>query len=348
MLSRLFLLWLLAASLAAPAAGQTLRVATKNSPPFAYRDQAGGWTGISIDLWEEIARELGLEYELVEVETPRQLVTGVAEGDFDLGVAAISMTAARERIVDFSHSFYSTGLGVAVRGGGGSGLERILRGLVSWQFLTLAGSVLLGLVGMAYLFWLVERRENKQFAEHRQGVSQGFWWSTILLFGHKGVFPVSVAGRLLAATSMLVSILALSVLTGAIASALTVGHFESVIRDYQDLRYVRTAAVEGTSAADFLHRERIAFQAVTDVDAGLEALAGEQTDALIHDAPLLEYEIGRNFSGRLELLPRTFEFQDYGFVLPPEIALRERINAALLDLRSGPRWQEIQYRHLRR
>jgi len=275
-------------------------------------------------------------------------VTGVAAGDFDVGVAAISLTAPREKLVDFSHPYYSTGLGVAVRGGGGSGFERIFRGLISWQFLTLIGSVLLGLVVTGYLFWFVERRRNPQFSGHRAGVSQGLWWSTIMLFGHKGIHPVSVTGRILAASSMLVSILLLSVLTGAIASALTVGHFESVIRDFQDLRYVRTAAVDGTSAADFLRRERIAFESVRDVKAGLEAVAQEQTDALIHDTPILEYEISRSFSGKLELLPRNFELQDYGLVVPQGSPLRERINAVLLELRSGTLWQEIKFRHLGR
>lgn len=331
------------------AAAQGLTVATKESPPFAYRDSGGEWIGISIDLWEAIAEKLQVEYRLVDVATPEEMVKGVAEGRFDLAISAISVTAEREARVDFSHRYYTTGLGVAVRGSAGTGIERILRAVFSWQFLTLVGSVVLALLVAGYLFWWFERRQNPQFAEgQKPGVAFGLWWSMLLLFGHKGVFPKSVAGRLLAAASMLVSILLLSVLTGAIASALTVGHFESVIRDASDLRHVRTLAVDGTSGTAFLRRERIAYESVASVTAGLEAVANERADALVHDAPLLEFEVNRDWPGRLNLLPQTFELQDYAIAVGQDSPLRERLNTALLEVRSSPQWEDIQYRYLRR
>lgn len=348
-------LWLLAAVLCLIAllpgeavAQEPLRIATKESPPFAMREADGSWTGISIELWAEIAARLELDYRLVDGATPEAMLAGVAAGDYDLAISALSVTAEREERVDFSHPYYSTGLGVAVSGQGGDGVERILRGLFSWPMLTLIGSVLLALIGAGYAFWILERKKNAQFARHRQGVSQGLWWSTIMLLGHKGVFPVSVMGRVLAVTSMLVSILLLSVLTGAIASALTVGHFESVIRDQNDLRHVGTLAVEGTAGAEFLRRERIAFRAVPSVAAGLDALAAEEegADALVHDAPLLEWEVGRRRGG-VEVLQRVFELQDYAIAMAPGSALRERINTALLSLKASARWKAILFRYLR-
>ena len=40
-----------------------LIVGTKVVKPFAFKDAEGRWTGISIDLWEEIARRRGYEYD---------------------------------------------------------------------------------------------------------------------------------------------------------------------------------------------------------------------------------------------------------------------------------------------
>ncbi len=341
------LVWMRGATVAV--AQEPLVVATKSSAPFAFRSPSGEWTGISIDLLHELARRLEVRYELREVETPEQLVAGVASGDFDLGIAAISVTAEREEKVDFSHPYFATGLGVAVRSDGGSGVERIVRGVFSWPFLTLVGSVLRALVAAGYLFWLFEHRRNPQFAEsQRRGVSNGLWWSTIMLLGHKGIFPASVAGRVLAASSMLVSILLLSVLTGAIASALTVGHFEAVIRDHHDLRHVRAFAVDGTSGAEFLRRERIAYESVPNVEVGLRRLADGVGDALVHDAPLLEYEVARGHAGALRVLPETFELQDYAVTLPQQSPLRERLNHALLQVRASPLWEQILFRYLQR
>ena len=231
----------------------------------------------------------------------------------------------------------------------GTGVARIVQRLFSWSFVTLIGSVVLALLCVGYLFWFFEKDKNPQFASgHRAGVSNGMWWSTVMLFGHKGVFPASVPGRFLAATSMLLSILLLSVLTGAIASELTVGHFESLIRDHHDLRHVRTLAVDGTSAAEFLRREHVAYESVADVAAGLDLLAAGHGDALVHDAPLLDYEVHNRRDGTLQVLAQTFELQDYAIAVAQDSALRERLNGALLELRASPQWQEIRFRYLNR
>ena len=47
-----------------------------------------------------------------------ELIEGVAAGKFDVAVAALTVTAAREEILDFSAPFYTTGLGIAVASGG--------------------------------------------------------------------------------------------------------------------------------------------------------------------------------------------------------------------------------------
>jgi len=48
------------------AAGRPMRIGTRHAPPFAIKGSDGTWSGISIDLWEEIAGELGLSYEYRE------------------------------------------------------------------------------------------------------------------------------------------------------------------------------------------------------------------------------------------------------------------------------------------
>jgi ABC-type amino acid transport substrate-binding protein len=48
------------------AAGRPMRIGTRHAPPFAIRGSDGTWSGISIDLWEEIADNLGLSYEYRE------------------------------------------------------------------------------------------------------------------------------------------------------------------------------------------------------------------------------------------------------------------------------------------
>ncbi|WP_339151139.1 transporter substrate-binding domain-containing protein [Rhizobium sp. T1470] len=37
-----------------------LVIGTKEAPPFAMKDADGNWSGISIELWREVAQKLGL------------------------------------------------------------------------------------------------------------------------------------------------------------------------------------------------------------------------------------------------------------------------------------------------
>ncbi len=73
---------------------RTLIVGMKEAPPFAMKAD-GAWTGISIDLWRQIADELGLKFEFRESDL-QGLLDGVAKGSFDLAAAALTITSERE------------------------------------------------------------------------------------------------------------------------------------------------------------------------------------------------------------------------------------------------------------
>jgi polar amino acid transport system substrate-binding protein len=104
-----------AASMSARAgtAGE-LVVGTKDAPPFAMKREKGDWKGISIDLWRHVADKLKLQYRIVEAESVASLLDGVRAGNFDVAVAAITVTSAREQQVDFSTPYFHTGTGRAI------------------------------------------------------------------------------------------------------------------------------------------------------------------------------------------------------------------------------------------
>src|SRR3974377_1951936 len=83
-------------------------VGTKETPPFAMKAADGSWSGISIDLWRRVADDLHLRYRFAEEANVQGLIDGVSNGKFDIAVAALTVTAARERVVDFTEPFYST------------------------------------------------------------------------------------------------------------------------------------------------------------------------------------------------------------------------------------------------
>ena len=133
------------------------------------KNEAGEWTGISIELWRRIAEDLNVSYEYAEHDLEGML-EAVESGDAAAGVAATTMTAEREDVLDFTHPFYYAGLGIAVTPERGGTIMSVARRLFSLEFFQaiLALTAVLLIVGVAV--WLFERRRNREhFEPARQG-----------------------------------------------------------------------------------------------------------------------------------------------------------------------------------
>jgi polar amino acid transport system substrate-binding protein len=88
-----------AAAPAAPAA--KVRVVTRNLEPFSF-EKEGRRVGYAAELWDQLARETGLEYDIQVVSTAQEIIDALKNKTADVGVGAISVTAKREEIIDFS------------------------------------------------------------------------------------------------------------------------------------------------------------------------------------------------------------------------------------------------------
>ena len=92
--------------------GETLQVGVWVAPPFVIPDGAGGYDGLAIRLWEAIALEMGVDYVYHE-RGIREVLDETASGKLDVAVGALTITAENEERLNFTHSWFRTGLGVA-------------------------------------------------------------------------------------------------------------------------------------------------------------------------------------------------------------------------------------------
>jgi len=336
-----------AAPAAAPATPKAkLVVATKPTPPFAMKTEDGLWTGMSIELWRRVAEELNVDYEFRELGLD-EMLDAVAAGEADVAIAAISVTPDREKRLDFTHSYFTTGLGVAVPRTGEQGFWRTLSRVFSPRFFAIVG-ILLGitLVG-GVMFWLLERRaKTGPFADRKKGIRDGIWWSLVILLGHKGVTPTTSAARIVAGMGMLASLLALSTLTGAIASVLTVGQLDTSIQHPDDLRRANVATIADSTSAQYLRSKRIPHRVVEDIDTALSMVADGRIEAVVYDAPMLKFVVNNEHRDRLMVLPWTFQQQEYAVALADDSDWREPMNRVLLELRNDPQWLDVRFRYL--
>ena len=80
-------------------------------PPYEYKD-GDKFVGIDVEIAQAIAKKLGMELEIVDVDFGAVL-TGVAEGKYDMGMAGITVTDTRKQTMDFSDT-YATGIQVII------------------------------------------------------------------------------------------------------------------------------------------------------------------------------------------------------------------------------------------
>ena len=335
------------APVATPA--KTLVVATKQIPPFVIKKPDGSFEGVSIELWRKIAAELHVEYRFEEV-TLKEMLEGVTTGQYDAAIAAITVTAEREAAFDFSHSYFSTGLGIAVVPTARAGWLGVAERFLSWEFLRVVLLLIVLLFGVGGLIWVAERRRNvAQFGgTTAEGFGNSVWFAAVTMttVGYGDRTPVTFFGRMLALVWMFTAIVTTSAFTATITSTLTVGALESRVRGPQDLPAVRVGVVAGTTGEAYAKRSQLAYVSFSDAPSGLEAVAKGDLDAFVYDQAVIAWLVTKRSDTKIQVLPQTFDRQDYAVALPAGSPLRESLNRALVGAVRDPSFEETVEKYL--
>lgn len=331
-----------------PPGPRHLIVGTKSSPPFAMKAPDGSWTGLSIELWRQIALDLGATYEVRELELPA-LLAAVEHHEIDVAVAALTITADREQTMDFTHPIYSTGLSIATRTRSGSDFGAVVSALVTWDLVKVLAGLFLLLAASGAVVWLAERRENPgQFGGSPvHGLGAGLWWSAVTMttVGYGDKAPITPLGRMVALAWMFAAIIVFSFFTASVTSTLTVQRLSTAIAGPNDLATARVGTVPSSTSELYLNRRHLPFESMASVTEGVKAVDDGDLDAMVYDAPQLRY-IAKQLGGDVVVLPGTFQRQDYGFAVPPDSPLREQINRALLRELNSERWLALREHYL--
>lgn len=315
------------------AAGAILRVGVVVAPPFITHESGEHFGGVSLDLWRDVAHDLGLRWRVAQYSLPG-LLEALRVGEVDVGVTDLSITPEREEVMEFSQPFYSTGLGIAVPAKSpGSGAFSVMARLVSLPVLQYAGSLLGLLLVVGVAMWIVERRRNpRNFHPDRRGIGDGLWWSAVTMtsVGYGDTTPRTLLGRSLALVWMFASVMLLAFFTAGITSSLTLEGLGGVVHGPEDLHKVRVGVKRGSSAEESLVASHVGVVLYASVEDGLRAVLSGELDAFVHDRPILCYLQQHDFAGKIRVLPVSFDPQLYGFAFPSKSRLRKSVNVAML------------------
>ena len=96
-------------------AGKITVATDTNFPPFEFKDpKTGQHTGFDVELWDAIAKEIGIEYNLQPMDF-NGIIPGLQSGQLDAGIAGITIKPERAKVVDFSDPYYNAGLLLLVK-----------------------------------------------------------------------------------------------------------------------------------------------------------------------------------------------------------------------------------------
>ena len=343
---RLILSFMLIFSLYAES--KTLKVGIKPSEPWVMYDQNVSDEdkkpiGFSIDLWNKISEKLNIETEWVYYDSTSKLIEATQKGEVDASISAVTITSSREEIIDFSSSMYELGLQVMLDASKSSASVLLLMGQEIKKMMNLKTTLLflLFLLVTMHLRWFIDKRDEKSelFSKsYGTGIIDSFWWGITMLITWETP-PSKGLARIIDLMWHIVGILAVSILTAIVTSALTAQAIGGSIRSEKDLAGKFVAVVETDAPKKYVEKIGANVISVKTLDEGITLLRVGKVEALVHDGPRLVYLANKvnkkEKKSVLMVAPFIFNPQKYGIVFPSGSQLKERVDRILLKLRES-------------
>lgn len=301
---------------------KTLLVGVKPTPPFII-SQDNGYTGISIDVWEKIAKELDLKYEYRELILP-DMIKSLKNNSIDICISPLTVTSKRLESFDFMQPFYITNLTIAIKRNENSFSKKFFSmGLINTLLILIGILIVLG-----FFMWLSERKHYENKIRGAFGI-----WHFILYLGRfkkRDSDPISKSGGLIAILWGFTIIFGLSAYAVMVFFSMNVNKLAGEIESVKDLSRYTVGVIENSAPAEYLSSIGINYTEYSTLDDLFSALRQEDVETIVHDEPIMKFQLFQDqLLEKIEILPVRFNTQYYSFATPRGSALQYKVNAAL-------------------
>lgn len=322
-----------------PAIKEKLKVGIKRFEPFVFIRE-GSYSGLSIDLWKMIAKELNLEYQFRGVNSSAKLLDEVARQSVDLGISGIEVSSQRAAEIKYSIPFFDSGLQIMVRSKKKQNRNELLHyavgALFSPEVLLLIFLLFISILTSAHIIWWLERSENPQFPRsYWAGVLEGMWWSivTITTVGYGDKTPRRLIGKLFAGFWMLAGVVIFAYFTANITTQLALYRIGDIVQGPEDLHDKIVVTTRYSAAEEFLNQSGIQTKTVRDINAAYLLLEEDKVDAVVYHSPVLRYYANHEGQGRVKIVGPVFQKKYFAIAFPENSSLIEPVNQAILFLK---------------
>ncbi|MBX9691855.1 MAG: transporter substrate-binding domain-containing protein, partial [Cyanobacteria bacterium] len=196
----------------------------------------------------------------------------------------------------------------------------------------------------SHVIYFAERGSNPRFQTgYFKGVWEGFWamWMIIATGEYLEKDTPHPGKRAVTIMFWLLGALFVATFTATITSNLTLRYLTSNINGPNELAGKRVVTVRESAAAKYLVNHRIGFVPCPNIEECYKQLLSSQADAVVFDAPVLQYFSWHEGNGKTLMVGPIFDHVPFGMALPFGSPLRKRINEAILQLFQDGTSEEI-------
>lgn len=328
---------------------EALTVGVYIDPPFVM-GESGAYSGMAIDLWEMLAGNLGLApANYVELNTFAELVDATANGEIDAAVTNLTITRDRAERIDFTHPWFDAGLRIMVNDQQGAGFGSVIEGLSESGHLRVYGWIAFVILVATVLLTLFDRRFDKGFPKHwPEGIAESFY--TVMSVATSGKPPsrknlFGWVGRIWQGVWLVCGIAVLAYVTSSVTSVMTTLSLTSQISSVADLPGRPVGVFTGSVSEQYARQSGFDTRQFPHIDEAVDALVAGDIDAIVGDAPVLEYYAQTNADRPVVVVGAIFDPDKYGFGLPQQSALTRQLTVELIGAHESGQIEEIRSRY---
>lgn len=324
------------------AGSRTIRAGVFVNPPFVMERAEGGYEGMAVELWNEVAAGLGFHTEYVQFHDVREMLDAAREGKIDAVVVNLATSHERARYLKYSYPWYDSGLRILVDTRDDGSLWSALLRYRHYRVYALFLAIILG---MAAVMTLLRRRRDPDFpGDWKTGLSLSFL--NVLdsaLSGKMEQRHLGKLGNLFFVAWLLFGMAAVAYFTSSMTSAMTSSELGGGdIGSVADLPGKKVGVLHGSEGEEFFAKMKTPARSYRELGDAVAALEKNELDAVVMDAPSLEYLVRQNPDRPLAVVGDLFHPEKYCFAAGYAHAdLMDEVTVELIRLRENHRIDQL-------
>ena len=266
------------------------------------------------------------------------LLSGVKNSKYDIGIGGITITSEREKLLTFTQPFIASSLGIAYLNDETPWLD-VASKFLSFTFLKIVLLLVVTLLLAGFLVWIFERKRNEEFkGKPHKGLGSAFWWAAVTMttVGYGDKSPRTAGGRIIGLIWMFLSVIILTSFTAAIVASLTVASIKKNVT-LDSIKGKQVGTVQGSSCDDVLKKKNIKAVYFNTCNELAEALVNGKINYIMYDLPMLRY-YGVQYGPKFTIVQLKQYRQDYGFVVPLKSPYIKQLNIELIRIIHSEVW----------